>query len=106
MLIDLGLKGSPTPQPEAKYRYEINMAPNKKQLDQIIDRWVDERNTEWDDVGFEFTGKSEVHWLSRATAKDTISLDVTYKNEVVIDEKSLASELGKHRDKLVKLTTE
>ncbi len=82
------------------------MTPTEKQLKEIIERWEDHRNTDWDDVGFEFTGTGEVRWLSRAIAKDVISVDVQYKNEVVIDEQSLALELRRHRARLISLVNE
>lgn len=100
----LGLRSAPQLLPATRYRCEVTYQPTEAELDEIIAHWSNDHATRWDDVGFQFTGSDDVRWLSRASAKDRLELDIEYKNDVVVDSKSLLDALGRERDRLLVLT--
>lgn len=99
----LGLRGDPQPLPDTRYRCEFTYQPTEDELNEIIDHWSNNHATRWDDVGFQFTGGDDVKWLSRASAKDKLLLDVDYKNDVVVDDASLLAALNRERTRLLAL---
>ncbi len=101
-----GLSGDAQVPEDTRYRCEMTYQPTKDELDEIIQHWENDHTSRWDDVGFMFSGDGEIKWLSRTTARDIMSLDIDYKNDVVIDEESLMAALAAQRDQLLGLLGE
>ena len=98
-----GLRGEPAVPNDTRYRCELTYSPDEDELNAIINHWQESHANRWDDVGFMFSGDDEVKWLSRTTARDKLSLDLDYRNEVVVREDSLMNALQGRRDELLSL---
>ena len=99
----LGFENDPVPVPDMRYRYEIAYTPDKDELNEIIDSWDPNRAASWNDIGFQFRGKSKTHWLGQSVASDVLSLDVDLKNPVLFDEHSIICEIINQRNTIIAL---
>lgn len=102
LLVGLGIQEPQPLQEEIKVKYEFEHTPTAEELESIIVAWGNEHETRWDDVGFQFQGESEIHWLSHAFTKHETELDVTRENAEIVNAESLLRELSRQRRSLLR----
>tara|TARA_B100001105_G_scaffold251204_1_gene240601 strand:- start:10273 stop:11304 length:1032 start_codon:yes stop_codon:yes gene_type:complete len=88
---------------DVKLGYELEVSLTETDVRELIAQWQDEQNqTEWDDLGFVFTGDAnKVHWISRSIARDTFELDVRRENPEHVNGESLLHELHRLRRQIL-----
>jgi hypothetical protein len=102
LLSNLGLENPQASQEEIKVKYEVEHNPTAAELRAMISAWEHEHETGWDDIGFQFQGESEVHWLSHSFTKYEAELEVVRQNSEVVSAQSLLTELSSRRRTLLR----
>lgn len=85
-----------------KIKQELAYQPTKDQLDHVIAHWQAHQDSKWDDVGFQFTNETTVHWMSHAFARTEVELDITWDNAEMVNVASLAAALKKNKSTLLR----
>lgn len=105
MLQGFGLRDTPEQLDATTFRYELDFEPSEGELNQIIESWQEradqEDATRWDDVGFMFQSESDIRWLSRSAAKQTLEVDIQLRDEVLIEADTLMTALQRRRNALI-----
>ncbi|MBE2211205.1 MAG: hypothetical protein IAE66_06320 [Xanthomonadaceae bacterium] len=99
----LGLAKHAAPKTEMRVRYEVDVKATKAEISAIVEQFADDVEVGTDDVGFLFTGDTEIHWLSNSIARSEFALNVQSENGVFAT-KALAKELGPMKTKLLAAT--
>lgn len=103
MLRGVGLSAPPATRNEAKVKWELEFTPTEPQLEQIIAKWEEEHDLQWDDVGFVLEGEQTPLWLSHVFAKTEIEVDVQRRNAAIVADDSLLAALQANRARLLEL---
>ncbi|CAE6781335.1 MULTISPECIES: hypothetical protein [Paraburkholderia] len=91
---------------ERRVYMELEYQPTVEELSTMIEsEEKDEDKGVWDDMGFAFEGDPNIHWLARAVATETRSMDVDRNDEATVTLKSLADAVAFHRAALLQLVT-
>lgn len=107
-LLEFSGMREPTARPaDVKLGYELEVSLTEADVRELIAQWEDEENqTEWDDLGFVFSGEAnKIHWISRSIARDTFELDVQRENPEHVDGESLLHELYRLRRHILATVT-
>lgn len=74
----IGVEPAHTQPKKAKVQASMSATVTSAELKTIIKEWQGKNgSSEWDDCGFQFTGETEVHWLSGVRASGDFNIDVT-----------------------------
>lgn len=87
---------------EIPIKYEINLNPTDKELEEIIATWEGNHDSSWDDVGFKLSGDAATYWLSHSLVRDVIDLEVKRSNAEVVDGSSLLQALTAKKESLLR----
>jgi len=93
---------TPTLEQSVKIKYEVPFSGSKDELIAIVDNWIENNVSKFDDVGFVQKGSAEVFWLSQATVKDELTFDVRRHNSELVDLESLMNSLAHSREHLLR----
>jgi len=88
---------------EVKIKYEIPFTPTENDIDSIIEEWVENHDSKWDDIGFKFESDAQIRWLSNSVAKDEFNVNVTRNNDEIVDAESLLNSLTELRTVALRL---
>ena len=106
MLQRLGVHTDTPRLDDTRFKYELDYAPDTDELEEIIAAWEERSSSgeesNWDDVGFRFVGEQETRWLSQSTAKQALDVDISLRDEVLIEPQTLLQELNSHRNDLLR----
>ena len=94
---------------EHRVSLDVECQPTKQELNKIITHWSKEQTLAgsqnlYQDIGFRLQGENKVRWLSSSLASDVFELNVSYRNDAVVDDKSLLGALHKNKKELLSLT--
>lgn len=99
----VGLRQVQELQDSVRIRYEINADLNREQVSEMIDSWVGNHGSEWDDYGFQLRGESSPRWLSRSIIRNEFDLDISRDNAEVVNSASLVTALDLRRQTILGL---
>jgi hypothetical protein len=107
MLKSMGLAGrKPASLDNVQFQHSVDLTPTEKELDSIIAKWEESHDAKWDDVGFEFRGtQTPTLWLSKATVRERVIMDVQRANPHFVDGASLLGQLVAKRKTLLAAAT-
>ncbi|MGG6350609.1 hypothetical protein [Pseudomonas putida] len=88
---------------EVNFKYEVKARMDRDEVQNIIETWTENHETEWDDYGFVLNGQSSPHWLSHAIARSSFSFDIERNNLEVVNPVSLLRALGAQRVDILNL---
>jgi len=84
-------------------KFEIPFKFSFDELRGIVDNWVEDHSSTYDDIGFRFMGDTKIHWLSHSIARGPVNLNVDRVNPEVVSALSLLDSLVATRDDLLRL---
>lgn len=100
----MGIGGAEPGDAPLRAKYEISLTPSEEELEDIISRWLENRQqSKWDDVGFKISGESSTWWLSHSLPKHVLELPVRRVNAEIVDGKSLLDAIQASRGTLLRL---
>lgn len=102
MLVGLGIRSALRPIRNTRCTYSLKYCPTRVELDEIVGRWEDAIDTQWDDVGFQIKGVRGTKWLSHSVAKQEREFNITLCNEVVVDAGTLLRAIVANRNALLR----
>lgn len=99
-----GFTGLPeTPPSGAKCRLEVSHQPTSEEVEALIQTYLNESETQWNDVGFEFERKiGDTKWLSRSLPRLEPDLDIDPGPTSLVSAPDLLEALKSDRDTLLK----
>lgn len=69
-------------------KYEMNYVPTALETVNIIKEWQKQHDSNWDDVGFNFTGESgTTHWLSNEIPTHTFKISIDRLDDELVQSK-------------------
>jgi hypothetical protein len=91
----MGINGNISSHEEfERFQFSLNHHPSEQEVDEMIRSWEEhEHDTKWDDLGFKLEGEDSPYWLSHSLPRNIFSLDVSRKNDEIIDSQSLLNQL-------------
>lgn len=85
-----------------KLKYEMPIDLNAKEFNEIVDLWKIERDEEYSDFGFSFSGESsKIHWLSKSIARADLEVNITRKDREIVNLKSLHQAIISQQSKIL-----
>ncbi|MDD3815790.1 MAG: hypothetical protein PHZ02_14230 [Desulfocapsaceae bacterium] len=103
MLEKMGIFQGCNGRQELSVKYNIPYTPTNDDISSIIENAFEEGLSWHNDVGFQFTGKSEVTWLSNSIIKRDFDLNVERENDEVVNLLSLGKQLSSQRQIVVNI---
>lgn len=88
---------------KVRVSFEIASPVNEDEFNAMTEEWEDRNTREVDDIGFRMKGDQEIHWLSKASAKTELQLNIDRVNSEVVTPESLLRAINVHRDHLLGL---
>ena len=88
---------------DVKIKYEFPFTPSIQEFNAMVEKWEDEHETKWDDIGFKLSGDPQIRWLSHSIAKSDYELDVVRDNDEIVDAQSLLNALSQMRNVILSL---
>lgn len=83
---------------------ELEYQPTEEELRAMMDdETKDVKKGTWDDMGFEFTGDPNIHWLAKTVATETRTIELDCIDEATVSLKSIATAVAHHRAALLQL---
>lgn len=112
-MLDRAGLGEPSSRPsDVRVQYAMQVDLTKDDVTRLIADWQAEVGaaadqggdveTEWEDIGFVLRGDANTYWLSHATARDRLQLDVRRDSPEVVNAEWLLGELVRHQTMLLK----
>lgn len=107
LLINLGIANPYVPSIDYRVKYELGYTPDESELNEIIATWEESTDgnaeySEWNDIGFFFSGDGTPHWLSHSVERHVVELNVERENEELVNPVSLLKALEGQRKLLLK----
>ena len=103
MLRNLGIIQEEPIQNDVRVKYELDHTPDAEELEAIIEDWIAEHDSRWDDVGFQLEGEQSPFWLSHSVAKTKFDLNIQRDNAEIINAESLLEALTDNRAEILNL---
>lgn len=96
IMYSLGSHSSHILSDELQIKFEIKTQPSIEELNDIIDNWNRDINTDsWDDIGFQLKGMSdETLWLSSEIPSKEFELEATRMNQEIVNFDELLGQLN------------
>ncbi|CAG9177587.1 hypothetical protein LMG32289_03850 [Cupriavidus pampae] len=91
---------------EVPLKLQLPMTFTEAELNNTLADWEakeEQKLSDWDDLGFVFTGESSPRWLSKSHARNNFDVDVQWIDEEQVNPRALLQQLRRYRNDVLAL---